>query len=270
MSFENFSVTETAAGYTWYFGDAITSSLPSPGHVYEVPGTYTVTLEMSTSGYCVQDLAETKTAFVEVYPKPTPGFDIEPNVVDILEPLVRSPTSVPGRFSIFASVMAGRAMNPTRSTSSRVPACSISRRRSSMNTAVRQWRSGEVGVNGTLFYAPQQLTPNNDGINDAWQPVTTGTAAYRCTVSTTGGRGHFRNGGPRCRVARRGQGWGALRPQWAVFVSGVPRYQLRIPFEYTGQIQLFRQIRSDCLNFSPNKQETCTVIASRIGDRGPS
>ncbi|MBK12749.1 MAG: hypothetical protein CL849_04390, partial [Crocinitomicaceae bacterium] len=60
VSFENFSVTETAAGYTWYFGDGTTSSSPSPAHVYEVPGLYTVTLEMSTSGFCVQDLAETK------------------------------------------------------------------------------------------------------------------------------------------------------------------------------------------------------------------
>ena len=88
VSFENFSVTDTAAGYTWYFGDGSTSSSPNPSHVYEVPGTYTVTLEMSTSGYCVQQLAETKTAFVEVFPVPTAGFDVEPNIVDILEPQV--------------------------------------------------------------------------------------------------------------------------------------------------------------------------------------
>jgi len=68
VSFENYSQTETAATYVWNFGDGNTSTAPYPNHVYALPGNYTVTLEMSTGGYCVQDLATTQTAFVEVHP----------------------------------------------------------------------------------------------------------------------------------------------------------------------------------------------------------
>ena len=241
VSFENFSVTETAAGYTWYFGDGTTSSSPSPAHVYEVPGLYTVTLEMSTSGFCVQDLAETKTAFIEVYPEPTAGFDVEPNIVDILEPMVTIEDLSTGAVQHYYNFGDGGSSDLSDPTYVFQGAGVFNVSQTVINeygcTAVAQ---GEVGVNGTLFYAPNSFSPNNDGINDVWQPVVTGTVAYHCVIYNRWGDVIFETDDPDAV-------WqGEVKDGDHFALDGVYLYQvyledqLRIPFEYSGQIQLFR------------------------------
>ena len=241
VSFENFSVTETAAGYTWYFGDGTTSSSPSPAHVYEVPGLYTVTLEMSTSGFCVQDLAETKTAFIEVYPEPTAGFDVEPNIVDILEPMVTIEDLSTGAVQHYYNFGDGGSSDLSDPTYVFQGAGVFNVSQTVINeygcTAVAQ---GEVGVNGTLFYAPNSFSPNNDGINDVWQPVVTGTVAYHCVIYNRWGDVIFETDNPDAV-------WqGEVKDGDHFALDGVYLYQvyledqLRIPFEYSGQIQLFR------------------------------
>ena len=241
VSFENFSVTETAAGYTWYFGDGTTSSAPNPTHVYEVPGNYTVTLEMSTSGFCVQELAETKTAFVEVYPEPSAGFDIEPNIVDILEPLVTVEDLSSGAVQHYYNFGDGGSSDQSDPTYVFTGAGVFNVSQTVINeygcTDVAQ---GEVGVNGTLFYAPNSFSPNNDGINDVWQPVTTGTAAYRCTIYNRWGEVIFETEDPEAVWQGEVNGGDHFAADGVYLYQVYLEDQLRIPFEYAGQIQLFR------------------------------
>lgn len=45
VSFTDESTGAFALDYEWDFGDGVTSTLPSPTHTYDLPGTYTVTLE---------------------------------------------------------------------------------------------------------------------------------------------------------------------------------------------------------------------------------
>lgn len=241
VSFENFSVTETAAGYTWYFGDGSTSSSPSPSHVYEVPGLYSVTLEMSTSGFCVQDLAETKTAFIEVHPEPTAGFDIEPNIVDILEPMVMIEDLSTGAVLHYYNFGDGGSSDQSDPTYIFQGAGVFNVSQTVINeygcTAVAQ---GEVGVNGTLFYAPNSFSPNNDGINDVWQPVTTGTAAYHCIVYNRWGEVIFETEDPKAVWQGEVKGGNHFASDGVYLYQVYLEDQLRIPFEYAGQIQLFR------------------------------
>ena len=241
VSFENFSVTETAAGYTWYFGDGATSSSPSPAHVYEVPGLYTVTLEMSTSGFCVQDLAETKTAFIEVYPEPTAGFDVEPNIVDILEPMVTIEDLSTGAAQHYYNFGDGGSSDQSDPTYVFQGAGVFNVSQTVINeygcTAVAQ---GEVGVNGTLFYAPNSFSPNNDGINDVWQPVVTGTAAYHCVVYNRWGDVIFETDDPDAVWQGEVKGGDHFALDGVYLYQVYLEDQLRIPFEYAGQIQLFR------------------------------
>ncbi len=241
VSFENFSVTETAAGYTWYFGDGSTSSSPSPSHVYEVPGLYSVTLEMSTSGFCVQDLAETKTAFIEVHPEPTAGFDIEPNIVDILEPMVMIEDLSTGAVMHYYNFGDGGSSDQSDPTYIFQGAGVFNVSQTVINeygcTAVAQ---GEVGVNGTLFYAPNSFSPNNDGINDVWQPVTTGTAAYHCIVYNRWGEVIFETEDPKAVWQGEVKGGNHFASDGVYLYQVYLEDQLRIPFEYAGQIQLFR------------------------------
>ena len=41
---------------------------------------------------------------------------------------------------------------------------------------------GEVSISGSVFYAPNSFTPNNDGVNDAWLPIVLGASSYRLMI----------------------------------------------------------------------------------------
>lgn len=58
VQFTNNSVQ--AVSYQWDFGDGNTSSLPSPLHVYNSPGFYTVTLIVSNAAGCTDTLVKTE------------------------------------------------------------------------------------------------------------------------------------------------------------------------------------------------------------------
>lgn len=241
VSFENFSQTETAAAYTWYFGDGATSTQANPSHVYALPGTYTVTLEMSTTGFCIQNLAQTKTAMIEVHPEPSPGFAIEPNIVDILEPYVQVEDLSLGATQHFYNFGDGGSSDQSSPAYVFQGAGVFNVTQTVINefgcTAVAQ---GEVGVNGTLFYAPNSFSPNNDGLNDAWQPVTTGTAAYRCTIYNRWGEIVFSTTDPEALWQGEVKSGTHYAPDGMYLYQVYLEDQLRIPFTYSGQILLMR------------------------------
>ena len=206
-----------------------------------MPGTYTVTLEMSTTGFCVQELAETKTALIEVYPEPTSGFSIEPTIVDILEPYVEVEDLSTGAVQHFYNFGDGGSSDQSSPSYIFQGAGVFNVTQTVINeygcTDVAQ---GEIGVNGTLFYAPNSFSPNNDGVNDAWQPVTTGTAAYECSVYNRWGELVFMTSDPSAVWQGEVNGGGHFAPDGMYLYQVYLEDQLRIPFTYTGQIQLFR------------------------------
>ncbi len=66
-------------GWNWNFGDAFTSTLQSPCHVYGVGGTYIVTLVI-TNGTCFDTIIDT----VQIRPRPTASFTFSnPSCVNI-------------------------------------------------------------------------------------------------------------------------------------------------------------------------------------------
>ncbi|MCB9185392.1 MAG: HYR domain-containing protein [Flavobacteriales bacterium] len=68
--------------YTWDFGDGTTSNLPNPTHLYEIPGTYDVSLIVEADGGCTDTLE--LDASVSVYPSPIADFT--PSQITIPEP----------------------------------------------------------------------------------------------------------------------------------------------------------------------------------------
>ena len=69
----NFSdLSNDAVQWAWDFGDGSTSNLQAPGHIYTVPGSYDVTLSVTSSLGCVN--SSVVTAMVDVYALPIADF----------------------------------------------------------------------------------------------------------------------------------------------------------------------------------------------------
>lgn len=70
--FANIATTDTVKTYLWDFGDGSTSTQPTPSHVYNTQGTYTVKLTITTSTGCTE--TQTMNAAVKVGSLPTANF----------------------------------------------------------------------------------------------------------------------------------------------------------------------------------------------------
>ena len=78
VSFSSKESLGTPTSWYWQFGDGTTNSTQNPVHVYEIPGTYTVTLRAlnnQTGGYGVRNnyITVTDGPVVEPTPTPVPG-----------------------------------------------------------------------------------------------------------------------------------------------------------------------------------------------------
>lgn len=73
--------------WNWNFGDPNSenngSSVQSPTHLYSGPGTYDVSLSIITSEGCTTDT--TLSDFIEIFPLPIANFELEPEVVNLLD-----------------------------------------------------------------------------------------------------------------------------------------------------------------------------------------
>jgi gliding motility-associated-like protein len=74
--------------YLWNFGDDSDISLAkNPTHIFYQPGTYDVTLTVTSTEGCVS--TETKPDFIQVYPKPHSQFTWDPQFASILKPIIQ-------------------------------------------------------------------------------------------------------------------------------------------------------------------------------------
>jgi len=64
---------DTTTTYYWTFDDGNTSVLENPAHLYQLDGSYNVTLQITTQSGC----QDTVTHSVTVYPLPSAGFDYD-------------------------------------------------------------------------------------------------------------------------------------------------------------------------------------------------
>ena len=82
-----FTNTSTAGQtFNWNFGDGGTSTATNPVHVYNTPGSYTITLIANDPNTC--NLADTTTSTINVFPIPVSNFSFTPD-----PPVENTPTS---------------------------------------------------------------------------------------------------------------------------------------------------------------------------------
>jgi gliding motility-associated-like protein len=81
VTFTNLAKFAEDKTYQWDFGDGTTSQEKNPIHVYSRADSYTVSL--SASNITGQRITATKPNSIQVYPRPTAGFDIKPRLIYI-------------------------------------------------------------------------------------------------------------------------------------------------------------------------------------------
>lgn len=183
VQFTNTSTSETMVSYLWNFGDGDQSVQTSPSHVYTIPGTYTVSLDMGTGGNCVTQLNMTNEGLIQVSEPPEAGFDITPNSVDILNPEVAIEyLGAPG-MTVYYSMGDGGSLNASSGTYLFSDGGVFEVIQTVVDpSGCASTAQGQVAVSGTVVYCPTAFSPNNDGVNDVWLPLASGVLAYQLDV----------------------------------------------------------------------------------------
>ena len=183
VSFTNTSSTNTATTYLWHFGDGSTSNSVNAVHIYTGSGNFPVELEMTTGGYCVRNLNKLEIDLVQTYPIPFAAFDVNPNVVDILNPIVQVDYLGDEDVDCFYNFGDGGSLQGCNGEYTYSDGGFYDITLTVVNLAgCTNTAAGQVSVSGSVFYAPTAFTPDGDGLNDVWLPVVLGVSAYRLRV----------------------------------------------------------------------------------------
>ncbi|MCH2199991.1 MAG: PKD domain-containing protein [Flavobacteriales bacterium] len=241
VHFDNTSFTATTANYVWDFGDGGTSTAANPTHTYALPGTYTVSLQMTSTGFCAEVLNEVQVGIVTVYPIPYAAFDIEPNTVNILEPEVEVMNLSEGAIQVYYNFGDGGSSSESDLTYTYTDAGVFDVTQTVVNqygcTAVA---TGEVSVEGFMFYAPNAFTPNLDGINDVFLPSVIGVTRYQIQVYNRWGDVIFESDDPNEPWLGNVDG-GDHFAQDGMYVYRVIAHDLiGLPHEFEGHVVLLR------------------------------
>ncbi len=159
--------------YSWNFGDYENSSNLSnsnnPTHTFNDAGQYTITLVARTDSGCTNSL--TVPDLITVYKKPKPNFIADPEVVDIIKPIVNFTN-----LSLYADSY-NWYFGDGDSASIENPEHIYQSIKGTYN--VKLVSISEMGCKDSItskiiikdhfsFYAPTGFTPDGDGINDTW------------------------------------------------------------------------------------------------------
>lgn len=169
--------------YNWSFGDGSTSPTDTPTHEYVHAGSYSLTVQAASTGNCPNSISFTVDDAVTVYPPPPAGLEVDPNIVELLAPVVNITSLVPPAYQVSYYMSDGGSLTTPNGQYifSDGGAFEIIQTVISPYGCVSTARA-EVVVNGTIFYAPSAFSPDQDGLNDVWLPVALGVTSYDLEV----------------------------------------------------------------------------------------
>jgi len=177
---------ESPVFYQWSIsngGNEVAGNSSSLIVILDTPGFYDLTVTATTINGCV----ETQTWIVEdavlVFPIPTPGFSITPQIVNILSPDI----------SIYDLSIGSVECNYFISNGGVVNACDFDYTLQGTGIqTITQYVINDIGcaasvsgtviVEGYVLYAPNSFTPNGDNVNDIWLPISAGLTAYNLKI----------------------------------------------------------------------------------------
>lgn len=234
--FQNLSFGGSQPSYSWNFGDGTSSVGQSPTHVYTNEGLYSVSLWVVSDGDCVDSSYVHYPDLIKVNPSPHAGFYLDAHEVDILDPSVNGTTE-------FTDPNWGCEFYISDSTF--YPGCDFYHEFPSPGTySIMLIVTNEFGcsdravqevlVTGSLFWAPNALTMDGDGLNDFFHPVVLGAAEYEIEIYDRWGQLMFRSSDPN-------EAWIPLYAHPGIYVyKALVQEEGSLVHEYLGHFTIIR------------------------------
>ncbi len=163
------SIDGNIDSHQWEFGDGTIDTLSNPKHIYNAPGIYSVSLNITSDLGCSNDT--TINNCVKVFPKPEASFDFSPSDPDILNPKVfftnNSTYNDINRW-LFSDGKISNVENPTH-TFLNADTYPITLYVTSNDGCKDTANEIVVIKNSFTLYIPNAFSPNADGVNDEFQ-----------------------------------------------------------------------------------------------------
>lgn len=171
----SFQALDTVSHYSyrWDFGDNKFAFVKNPYHAYFQGGTYNVGLEVTDMYGCKNSL--TKSSFVNIFPRPYANFIANPEVVGILNPMIKfkALSDENDKINYYfwyygdgdSTINFKEPVHYFRNIGEYEVTLVVENEQGCRDTAMRK-----ILVNDQhTVYAPTAFTPNGDGMNDCFR-----------------------------------------------------------------------------------------------------
>ncbi len=241
VNFNDQSLTESSSvAYDWDFGDGGTSTSRNASHEYTSPGTYSVSFNLENLNGCIDSDFKQRNAIIEVTPSPTAIFKIEPPIVSAVDPTFDIIGLSIGATSC-SYLLDGQIVEDcdfTHTLDNVVPQTIMLTVKNEFGCISRA--EGDIRISDHLIYIPNSFTPDEDGLNDIFRPVTTGVVNLEILIIDRWGTTVYHN-------RNETIGWNGQSPNEDYYApAAVYQYIMRVTdnlgwnFEYVGSVRLIR------------------------------
>lgn len=165
---------------TWNFGDQLTSTQTNPTHTFAVPGTFDITLSVTSASGCSNYF--TIPEMIEVYPSPHPDFFTDPSSGTIIESSIQFYDNSAGA-SVWHWDYGDSTLIDTVSIKNPIHDYQNSGSYTVWLTVENEFNcidsiSKDIIIdNDFAFYIPTAFTPNHNDLNDNFSPKGVGVSS---------------------------------------------------------------------------------------------
>lgn len=230
-------VATNSINYVWDFGDGSpVSNEDFPTHVYEEPGSYTVTLTTINSGGCeasVNDILVQVADTIAVDFVSTPTHPIELSLPDTRVEFRSEVPTAPGHVWDFGDGNGSEEVNPSYAFTD-PGTYFVSLLVQNEFGCVSRVMHGPYIVFAPDLFIPNVFSPNADGINDRFLVEYTGSQSFDLTI--------FDRWGVQLYQARdKNEGWNGTDVNGEAVPDGTYYYHVKVrDKKYVGQVSLVR------------------------------